>query len=558
MSENRRRCLVISDFNAEHLVGALNNGQGEPGIQAQAAPFGQVAQVLLTEHPCWGDAEKTDVAVIWTQPQSVSPSFGRMLAGESVSWDEIAAEMAGFCELVRGASDRARLILIASWTLPNERRGLGALELHQGATRMLARMNEALCLAFDVHASVCVIDAARWIGMAGDKAASPRRWYAGKIPYGSQVFHEAADDVRSAQRASEGLTRKLLVLDLDNTLWGGGIGDDGIDGIELGGHSPKGEAFADFQRALKTLTRRGIVLAICSKNEESVALRAIDEHPEMVLRRDDFVAWRINWQDKARNIAEMVDELNLGRRSVVFIDDNPTERGRVREALPNVWVPEWPVSPARYCQTLASWDCFDSLQSTAEDAKRTGMYVAERERRSLKAEVGSMNDWLMSLNLQVVVTEFDDNNLNRTAQLLNKTNQMNLSTRRMPEAELQKWGAASGHHMWTFVVSDRFGESGLTGIASLREEGTTGPVVDFILSCRVMGKCIEETMFHWLCERARALGLSELQALYRPTEMNAPCLRFWEGLGLEEARPGHFVAALKEPYPRPACIELSS
>ncbi|MDP6947087.1 MAG: HAD-IIIC family phosphatase, partial [Myxococcota bacterium] len=287
-------------------------------LEVTVAPFGQWAQVLLGDHPCWGDGEAA-AAVVWTLPQEVSAGFARALDGEDVPWDEIEAEVDTFCAGLRRASGRARVTLVASWTLPGQRRGLGALELHRGATRLVARMNERLCAAFDDDPSVFVLDAARWMSVAGDKAWSPRGYYAGKIPFGSRVFHEAAADVCAALGASRGLTRKLVIVDLDDTLWGGIIGDDGLEGITLGGHSPAGEAFVDFQRALKALTHRGVVLGICSKNEEAVALNAIDRHSEMVLSRSDFVGWRIDWGDKASNVASLAEELNLGLQSVVFI-----------------------------------------------------------------------------------------------------------------------------------------------------------------------------------------------------------------------------------------------
>jgi FkbH-like protein len=264
---------------------------------------------------------------------------------------------------------------------------------------------------------------------AGLPASAHRAWYLGKMAAPRGILEEAAADIKAAMLGLTGGARKLLVLDLDDTLWGGIVGDIGWEGLRLGGHDAEGEAFVDFQKAIKSLKRRGIVLGIVSKNEESIALEAIASHPEMVLRQDDFVAWKINWQDKARNIAELAQALNLGLQSVVFIDDNPVERARVREALPEVLVPEWPEDKLLYPSTLLRLGCFDTPALSKEDLERTRMYAEEQQRERLQQQVGSIEEWLMTLGLQVQAEPLKPVNLARSTQLLNKTNQLNLSRR---------------------------------------------------------------------------------------------------------------------------------
>ena len=200
------------------------------------------------------------------------------------------------------------------------------------------RLLESLAGAPAIHP----LWAEKWIQLAGPTAFNHRLWYLGKIPFSNEVFKVAARDLKAALRGLNGQAKKVVILDLDDTLWGGIVGDAGWEGLILGGHDPAGEALVDFQRELKALTRRGILLAIVSKNEESIAMEAIAKHPEMVLKLSDFAGWRINWKDKAENIIDLMAELNLGLDSAVFIDDNPVESARVREALPKVCVPEWP------------------------------------------------------------------------------------------------------------------------------------------------------------------------------------------------------------------------
>ncbi len=338
---------------------------------------------------------------------------------------------------------------------------------------------------------------------------------------------------------------------------GGIVGEVGWENLRLGGHDPVGEAYLDFQSALKTLRARGILLAIVSKNEQPVALQAIDENPEMLLRTRDFVGWRINWEDKAANIVELMAELNLGMQSALFIDDQPAERARIRGALPEVLVPEWPVDPMLYKQSLLSLNCFDTVVMSDEDLSRTDMYQAEGERKASRVSVQSIDDWLRCIDLEVTVEDLCDHNLQRTVQLLNKTNQMNLSTRRMTEDELLEWRDSGNRRVWCFRVRDKFGDSGLTGIVSLEWEDRSAQIVDFVLSCRVFGRRIEHLMAHVAIDFAAAQGVENVEAVYAPTAKNKPCLEFWMDSGFRCEQNAHrFRWSTRQPYPAPDMIRV--
>jgi FkbH-like protein len=403
------------------------------------------------------------------------------------------------------------------------------------------------------------LNAQRWMELAGAKNAyNPKLWYMGKISFGNEVFKHAVRDVKAAFRGVAGQARKIILLDLDETLWGGVLGDVGWDGITLGGHDPIGEAFTDFQNGLKALKNRGVLLGIVSKNDESVAIEAISRNPEMVLHLDDFAGWRINWIDKTQNILSLISELNLGLQSVVFVDDNPVERSRVRDTLPEVLVPEWPQDKQLYKKTLLELSCFDVPSITGEDVERTLLYAAQRKRVALREEGASFDDWLRTLDTRVIVESLNAPNLPRAAQLINKTNQMNLSTRRMTEAELFSWAHEKKHRLWTFRVVDKFGDAGLTGIASIEFDQEEATVVDFVLSCRVMGRRIEETMLHLVAGQAAHLGIKQIRASYIPTPRNNVCLVFWkERSGFEVDASGEsFTMGLNATYPLPQGIEL--
>jgi len=515
--------IIISDFTADDLVEALRQSDGQPlRVDASLAPFDQVVQSLASlAQPA---ASSLDFAFIWTRPDHSITEFGKLLRGEAVDEETLEAAVDQFAALLVRSAVSIRLMLVASWVMPPERRGFGMLDLRAGGiARSLLHMNLRLTKALESTPNIYVLDAQRWVARAAPSPIGATLWYAGKIAFGTSVLDEAARDIRAALRGYAGTARKLLVLDLDDTLWGGIVGDVGVEGIALGGHDATGEAHVEFQRRIMALARRGVALAVVSKNEESVALGAMQQHTEMLIRPDQLAAYRINWQDKAENIVQIARQLNLGLQSVVFIDDNPAERGRVRRALPEVFVPEWPVGAVHYPDALEALRCFDAPSISVEDGARTSMYVAERARVADAAMHQSIDDWLRELNMRVLITPLTRASVVRAAQLMNKTNQMNLRTRRLGDNELLAWAAMPGHEFWTFTVSDRFGESGLTGLLGLQLNADSLHVADLVLSCRVMGRRVEEAMLAFAVERARALGAQSLIVEALETAKNKPC-----------------------------------
>lgn len=547
---------LISDFNLQTLANYLENGDSLPAVSVKVAPFGQVVPTLMQAH----GVERNGFAVVWTSPASVVPAFSDALQSLPVDEAAILGEVRQFAQHIITAKDRFRSVLLCAWTLPRWQRGLGLLDLQKpsGLRNLLLKMNLELISALQDVAGVYILNPQDWIETAGKNAHSPKSWYLSKTPYGAEVLKQAAVEIKAALRTISGEARKLIVVDLDDTMWGGVVGDVGWENLRLGGHDHIGEAFVDFQRALKSLHNRGILLAIASKNDESVALQALGQHPEMVLRPEDFAGRRINWKDKAGNVIEIAAELRLGLQSVVFIDDNPVERARVREALPEVLVPDWPNDKTLAASTLLQLDCFDTAQITNEDQARAGMYAIERKRDALKAEMPTVEHWLRSLQTKVTVEELNASNRARVAQLFNKTNQMNLTTRRMSESELVQWASADRRKLLAFRVADRFGDSGLTGILTLDFNGEAATITDFILSCRVMGRQVEEAMLALAVECARRAGSEKLRAQLIPTAKNKPCHEFWMRSGFDHDDAGHrFTWEAAREYPRPATVELA-
>lgn len=546
-----QRVLLISDFSPANLQALLARST-DPLLEPSSAPLDTVYQTLLAP-------PEADAALLWTRPESVIPGFAALLAGELADIEAILEQVDRFIEAVLTAQAKLPVMLVASWTQPWYRRGLGMLDLKApgGAARALLAMNGRLVERLAPVRDVFVLDASRWARAAGPRGDSPSGWYVAKLPYSPDALKIAAADVAAALRGLRGGARKLLVVDLDDTLWGGILGDLGWEGLSLGGHDPKGEAHQDFQRALRSLARRGVVLAIASKNDEAVALDGIRRHPEMVLREQDFASWRINWRDKASNIVEIAEELNLGLQHVVFIDDNPSERGRVRETLPDVLVPDWPADPLRYVSALEALDCFDQPSITDEDRARGAAYHAERQRQTALSTVRSVEDWLADLQLVITVEPLREATLVRATQLLNKTNQMNLTTRRLTGLELERWAATPGNACWTVTVADRFGEAGLTGLVAVSVAGTRATLQDFVLSCRVFGRQVEETMLHLAVDHAAAAGARVLVADFMQTAKNKPTLEFLRDrsrLTSDEANTYRWDC--RDPYPVPSHVTL--
>lgn len=556
MSAKEFKALFISDFNIENCCAYLTNDKSQPKIIAEAAPYGQVMSILLDKNASF-KRKKYDFMVIWTQPEEIIKSFQQALNNVSPNFDAILKEVDEFSAAIIELQKYAPFIIVPSWICHPRYNIDGVLNMNHktGTANILMHMNLRLAQNLSTAKNIYIVNPQKWVVHAGEKLFSPKLWYLAKVPFDNIFFKAAANDIKASVRKVVGDVRKLIILDLDDTLWGGIVGDLGWENIILGGHDHVGEAFVDFQLSLKTLSRRGILLGIVSKNEKKVALEAIKNHPEMILKVDDFVGWRINWQDKAQNIVDLVSELNLGLQSVVFIDDNPAERARVRESLPEVLVPEWPLDKTLYSISLSELNCFNTTTISHEDIKRTEMYKTEQKRKDSQKNIGSVEEWLKSLKVCLKIEEINKTNSARTVQLFNKTNQMNLSTRRHTEAELLNWLKQADRKLWTIRVSDKFGDSGLTGILSINVDNNKAQIIDLILSCRVFGRKIEYAMLHKAINYSQKRELSQVYAEYIPTPKNKPCLDFLNSSGFKSNK-NIFTYDCTENFPLPDFITI--
>lgn len=354
---------------------------------------------------------------------------------------------------------------------------------------------------------------------------------------------------------------KCVVLDLDNTLWGGILGDEGPDNIEIG-YTDVGLVFRRFQYAMLELKRRGLLLAICSKNHLEPVLSVLDNHPDMVLRRSDFAAIVANYEDKVSNIREIQKKLNIGFDSMVFFDDSPFERDHVRTALPEVHVPELPEDPADYLKALATWNLFEGKLVTEEDRNRQQYYQADEERASLKSRYANFNTYLQDLKMKAIFFGFSEFTLPRVLQLVQRSNQFNLTTIRYGEAELKAIGADRTYVPICIQLTDRIGDNGIIAVVILRQQGQDMHINTWIMSCRVLGRGVEEVTLNRIVTAAKEHNCSRVVGRYIATPKNSMVADLYPRFGFTEASQtlgAEFWTLDVSGYtPRTTFIELSS
>jgi FkbH-like protein len=424
--------------------------------------------------------------------------------------------------------------------------GSNEYRLPGSRSRFIAGLNDIIrrdAEAFGVDL-LALDDAARQDGVSAWH--SPDLWHRAKQEVTPALSPSYGDLLARLVAAKRGRSRKCLVLDLDNTLWGGVIGDDGLDGIVLGQGSALGEGFAAVQAYAKELARRGVILAVSSKNDPQNAWEVFDKHPEMLLRRQDIASFRVNWDDKVANIRAAAEELNIGLESLVFLDDNPFERSIVREHLPMVAVPEVPDdNPSLVPGLLADAGYFESLTLTNEDRQRSAQYQENRARTELQTQATDIDAYLRSLDMRLVWKKFDRLNLQRVVQLMNKTNQFNLTTRRHTEAFVEEVIADPKSFG---LLLDRFGDNGIIAVVIGRMRDRETVTIDtWLMSCRVLGRQVEVATLNVVAAQARALGAVRLAGEYIPTPKNAMVAEHYAKLGFEiaaSAEDGSSLATL--------------
>jgi FkbH-like protein len=543
------RLAILGSATMAHLHGAIRVAALRRGIHVTIYEndYGQYLQELMDKGSALHQFQPTAVLL------SLDPAH--LTAGLDASLTQADADAAftAICTKIEQCWDLARTAfrcpILHQTPLPVALPLMGNNEHMLPGSRygMILRLNTALRdMAAATGVDLVAIDAraARdGLGAWHD----PALWLRSKqeITLSAAPFY--GELVARLLAARQGRSAKCLVLDLDNTVWGGVVGDDGMDGLVLGQGSPLGEGFVAVQDYAKDLARRGVILAVCSKNDEANALEPFERHPEMILKRSDIACFVANWNDKATNIRTIAASLNIGLDALVFLDDNPFERNLVRGELPMVAVPEVSDDPALVPTCLADAGYFESLSITEEDRERTQQYQANRNRESLMATTTDMPTYLRSLEMQLLVRPFDRLGLQRTTQLINKTNQFNLTTRRYTEDEVLAVMQDPHGFGLQFRLVDRFGDNGIIGIIIGKRIDDDVLIDTWLMSCRVLGRGVEVTMLNVVAARSRQLGATRLIGEYYPTKKNGMVRDHYDKLGfatLEAHADGRSRSAL--------------
>jgi FkbH-like protein len=521
------RIALLSSHTVDHLAPAIRvAGLGRRLVpELYVAPYGLYRQVLLGPDPALTE---------------FSPQFILLaLDAHEVRFDlpidareadvaaAIDARISDLRQLWRNARDRYAAKVVQQTLIPAAPPIFGSFEglVPASPFALTERLNAAIRTAAGQD-NVLLLDLAWYASRYRRETgiADPVRWHQAKQLVSPVLAPLYGDLVARIVAACLGLSRKCLVLDLDNTLWGGLIGDDGLDGIRLGQGEPAGEAFLAFQHYAAALSRRGIILAVCSKNNPEIAEHAFSSHPEMALRREDIASFIANWEDKPSNLRRIARQLNLGLDSMVFVDDNPAERDIVRRELPDVAVPELPEDVALYPIRLAEAGYFEAAAFTGDDALRNRSYRANVERQSMLERATDMEGYLKSLSMTLVAARISEIDLGRAAQLINKSNQFNLTTRRYTEAELERLVKDPAIVALCFRLRDRFGDNGLISVILARTDpqwNEDALLIDtWLMSCRVLGRQVESAALEVIAGEAAKRGASAIIGEYRPTPRN--------------------------------------
>lgn len=407
---------------------------------------------------------------------------------------------------------------------------LGILENKQdfGFLEMIRVLNSKLMDAFRHDKQVFIFDYDLFCSKHGKKRIfDSKMYYLGDMKLALEFFPQICEEYMGFIKPMMSIARKCVILDLDNTLWGGVVGEDGIEGIRLGPDSA-GKPFFEFQKHILNLLDRGVILAINSRNNQDDVFKVLREHPYMVLREDSFASIKINWQDKIDNIREIADEINIGLDSMIYIDDDKLNRQMVKKEMPEICVIDLPEDPALYVSILTEINELNTLQITSEDKERSRAYADNRKRQKLQSDTRNVTDYLRELDMAVTIEKANDFTIPRIAQLTQKTNQFNMTTKRYMEEDIKGLAGNSKYLIFSARVEDRFGDNGIVGVIIIEMLADQWRIDTFLLSCRVLGREIEKTLLAFIIDRMGKTGCLKLTGEFISTKKNEPAKDFYK------------------------------
>jgi FkbH-like protein len=535
------RLGMLASNTVDLVIDCLPASAARHGVAAEiiAAPYDQVMQQALDPSSAINEAKLDAVFVSvdhrWLKLDSVNLSqnpAGRV----SEAIDRLRAVV----EALR-ANGGAPAILQTLPAPPHSTFGSYDRRMAGSLRALIDAANLAIVALAGETGSYLLDTAALAERIGGDRWFDPVQWASYKLPFAAECGPVFADHVGRLLGAIRGKARKCLVLDLDNTVWGGVIGDDGLEGIQIAEGNARGEAFRAVQRLAIEMRDRGVFLAVCSKNDDHTARRPFKEHAEMLLREEHISVFQANWTDKASNLESIAKALNIGVDALVLLDDNPAERAQVRAALPMVGVPELPDDPNWYTWILNSAGYFEAVTFSAEDRMRAEAVVADGQRAEVMAKSRDLGDYLSSLEMVISFAPFEPVGRQRIVQLINKTNQFNLTTRRYTEAEVVALEADAGVYTLQVRLRDKFGDLGMIGVVICKPAAGAVQAWDidtWLMSCRVLGRHVEQAMLAQLAAEAAKRGVVELRGRYVPTPKNGMVAEHFGKLGFAKVEIG--------------------
>lgn len=542
------RLAILRSFTLEPLVPLLRAAAFVAGLDLslQMGDFNTYPQEILDS----GSALYSfapDSVVLAVQTRDIAPELWQGYADLTAASvrESIKRVTTSFHSWIAAfrRNSMANIVLHTLEVPPIPSLGVFDAQTSDGQANAIRQINDGLRSICQERPGVYLLDYGALIARHGfERWHDETKWLTARMPISAGNLIFLAEEWLRFLIPLCGRTVKALAVDLDNTLWGGVIGEDGMHGIRLGPEYP-GAAYQALQRALLDQHSKGIVLAICSKNNLEDAIEALTHHPGMLLKPEHFAVMRINWNDKAQNLHEIAAELNIGIDALGFLDDNAVERAQIRLALPEVKVIELPKDPSHFADAIRLSPFLERVALSEEDRQRTAYYAAQSERFCAEQSFTSKEDFYRSLQQEAEIAPVGPGTLARTAQLTQKTNQFNLTTRRYSEQQISEMTARPGWQVVSLRVRDRYGDLGLVGVAITRDEGNSCEIDTFLLSCRVIGRTIETALLSHLAEIARAKGLKFLRGSFLPTRKNAPAKEFYSqhGFRLESESGEGFV-----------------
>lgn len=526
------RIAVLSSFTMDNMLPVLEiecRLAGHRPVLYKGA-FNQFAQEILNANSEFY-AFKPDIVILAVQPEVLTPELGGHLPlPEDTTGSLVEKVIEAYAGLISSLQQNCDAYLfISNFIVPSLSAPELVLTKGVGSRRRLYReLNRSLDQRIQECDRICIVDIEAATAKLGKNAARDERlYYLGSMQYSPSMALSAGRLFAIHVNTLSSPSRKCLVLDLDDTLWGGVIGEDGLEGIRLGPTFP-GNVFYDFQSYILGLFERGVILAVNSKNNPEDAFKMFRAHPHMVLKEEHFAAMRVNWQDKVANLREIAAEINIGLDSLVFVDDNPVERALVKQMLPEVLTVDLPEDPERYIRALSGLSVFERLSLTTEDRQRGRMYAADSSRKTLRKTAMSREDFIRSLEMELTIKEADDFSIPRVAQLTQRTNQFNLTTKRYSEADIRRFGELPGCRVYTLNVRDKFGDTGLVGVAiTVSEEPGVKAFDTFLMSCRVLGREAEHIFLRKIMGDLAREGTEKFIGYFAPTQKNKPAENFY-------------------------------